>query len=165
MSDRTNGIATAADFRQLTRFELVLPSGRKVRLATVSLKFTLTHVQRFQTLAARMAEADKAPPTEQEAEDFEAWLDLLLADVVIEPKVSLHPKDESELHPREIPALDRLVIFRRAVGEVGADGADLAEFHHDAAGTGTAPGASGGDLPLPPEPDAQPDGDGGIAPV
>ena len=162
MTNRTNGIATAADFRQLTRFELVLPSGRKVRLATVSLKFTLTHVQRFQTLAARMAEADKAPPTEQEAEDFEAWLDLLLADVVIEPKVSLHPKDESELHPREIPALDRLVIFRRAVGEVGADGADLAEFHHDAAGTGVNDRATGDEIPHASSPVPGPDGNDGV---
>jgi len=165
MIDRTNGIATAADFRHLTRFEVSLPSGRKILMGPPSLKFTLTGLPRFQTLAARLTEVDKVPPTEQEAAEFESWMDLVLADVMVEPQVSLTPKDESELHPREIPALDRLVIFRRAVGEIGADGADLADFRGKPSGPTPAVGASGGDVPLPPEPDAQPDGDDGGIPV
>jgi hypothetical protein len=167
MSERTNGIATAADFRKLMRFEITLPSGRKVLMRMPSGKFILLHLPRFQTVAARLVNAEKEPPSEQEVNDFEDWMDLLLVDVVVEPRVSLAPKDESELHPREIPALDRLLIFRVAVGEIGpsGDGPDLAEFRGKAAGTTPTAGASGGDVPLPPESDAQPDGDDGGVPV
>lgn len=158
----TNGIATAADFRQLTRFEVILPSGRKILMGPLSLKFTLSSLPRLQTLAARLLEADKTPPTEQEAAEFESWMDLLLVDVMVEPRVSLAPKDKSKLHPREIPALDRLVIFRRAVGEVGAEGADLGSFRHEAARPGPPAGPDGGDVPLPPEPVPGPDGNDGV---
>jgi hypothetical protein len=145
--------------------EVLLPSGRKILMSPPSLAFTLANLPRFQTLAARLFKVDKVPPTEQEAAEFESWMDRLLADVVIEPRVSLTPKDESELHPREIPPLDRLVIFRKAVGEIAPEGADLADFRRDTAGPITAPGANGRDLSLPPEPDAQPDGDDGGVPV
>lgn len=160
----TNGISTAADFRELTRFKLTLPSGRKILMAPVSLKFALPNLSRFQTLVLRLAEASKTPPTEQEAAEFENWIDTLLVDVVVEPRVSLTPKDESELHPREIPAVDRLVIFRMAVGEIGpsGDGPDLAEFRGKAARTTTPPGADGGDVPLPAKPVTQVDGHGGV---
>jgi hypothetical protein len=161
----TNHFSSAADFRQLTRFEVLLPSGRKILMRPPSLAFTLANVPRFETLAARFLEADKVPPTEQEAAEFEAWMDHLLVDVVVEPRVSLTPKDESELHPREIPVLDRLIIFRRAVGEIAPEGADLADFRGETAGATAAPGASGGDLSLPPEPDAGPDGDDGGVPI
>jgi hypothetical protein len=165
MTDRINRIATAADFRQLTRFELLLPSGRKVLMGTPSTKFILLHLPRFQTLAARLAKAATEPPSEQEAAEFEDWMDLLLVDVLVQPRVSFTPKDESEVLPREIPALDRLVIFRTAVGEVGAGGADLAEFRDDAAGTVAPPRANGGDVALPPEPVPGPDGGDGYVPV
>ena len=173
MIDRTNGIATAADFRQLTRFEVTLPSGRKILMRPVSLKFALSNLSRFETLALRLTEASKTPPTEEEAAEFESWIDLLLVDVVAQPRVSLRPKDESELHPREIPAVDRLLIFRLAVGEIGpsvlpgqaGDGPDLAEFRGKPSGPTPAAGADGRDVPLPPESVPGPDGDDGVAPV
>ena len=163
----TNGIATAADFRQLTRFEIALPSGRKILMRPVSLKFALPNLSRFQTLVLRLREASKTPPTDEEAAEFESWIDLLLVDVMVEPRVSLAPQDESELHPRDVPAVDRLLIFRLAVGEIGPSGdePDLAEFRRKISGTTPAAGADGGDVPLPPERDAQPDGDDGGVPV
>ena len=159
---KTNNISTAADFRKLTRLEVLLPSGRKILMGPVSLKFALTSLPRFQTLAARLAKVPVEPPTEQQAAEFEDWIDLLLVDVMVQPRVSLTPEDESELHPREIGALDRLTIFRMAVGEIGPGGADLAEFRNRTIGSGVAPSAHDGDVPLPPEPVPGPDGDGGV---
>lgn len=157
-----NGIATAADFRQLTRFELGLPSGRKILMQSPSGKFLIVHLARFQTLAARLVNVEKEAPTEQEAAEFENWMDLLLVDVMVQPRVSLAPKDETELQPREIPVLDRLMIFRKAVGEIAPGGADLADFRRDTAGANAPAGADGGDIPQPPEPVPGPDGDGGL---
>lgn len=161
----TNGISSAADFRQLTRFEVTLPSGRKILMGLPSGKFLLIHLPRFQTLAARLADAAKEPPTEQEVNDFENWMDLLLVDVMVQPRVSLAPKDETELLPREIPALDRLTIFRRAVGEIGADGADLGRFSDGPPGSSLNVGPVGNEIPHSSEPVPGPDGDDGGAPI
>jgi len=146
---RPNDIATAGEFRKLTRFPVALPSGRKIIMAPMSLQFALVSLPRLQSLAGRLAQVDAAPPTEDEAAEFESWVDRLVVDVLAEPKASLRSdRSEAEVHPREIPALDRLMIFRVAVGEVSpsGDGLDLAEFRRQPAGTSPVAGPGGGDL-------------------
>jgi len=171
----TNGIATAADFRTLAEAEpfeepqrVVLPkSGLAVMLRRPKpVAFTLLFGKLPKTLAARLTETPGSPAGTGEAPALEAaevislakmWTELFQR-MFVEPRLSINPGPE-EIHPNWIPAEDQEFLLSWSLGAVEA----LVPFRAEPGPT--AVGASGGDVPLPPESTPGPDGDDGGVPV
>jgi hypothetical protein len=165
----SNGVATAADFRQAAEesaFEpaerIVLPkSGLAVILRRPKpLAFTLFAARLPSSLAARVQSAG-AGPDPASAEDLVAlsrfWIGVL-EQMFVQPKLSLMPGPH-EIHPTWIPNEDANFLIRWAVGEItspglqagqGGEGSiDLAPFC--AQPQPPVSGAGGGDVALPAE--------------
>ncbi len=134
---------TATDWRKRaqvaareTAVELELPSGMKI-LARRPNALQMAAWGRLPLGLASAASGAAAEASVEEAGEIAGFLRDVLVYCCVEPRVSLEPKGEDEIHPREIPAEDWTFIvswamrveearalegFRRGGADVGGGG-------------------------------------------
>ena len=131
--DRTNGLASAEDFRSAASARgapetVVLPkSGLKVLLRRPSPMWFLFRGLLPASLAARL---DGAGGRIGRADDLRAlaeWMVPLLQEVFVEPRLALEP-GPGEISPDLLDLDDAGFVIRWAVGEVASEAGDLAGF-------------------------------------
>lgn len=161
MGERTNDIATVEDFRQQAEAEaweppvrLILPkSGLGVlarRPKPLAYLLVAHPLPDSVTAKAGLVGSIEAPglSLEERAAMARASSEVLCA-AILEPKFALDPGPEA-VDPRWLPPADMEFLWKWIGGEVSVDGASLVPFRQDSGPVSA--GASGADVPLPPEP-------------
>jgi hypothetical protein len=146
MSKIENHVATATDFKSAREADLkvervVLPQlGKPVLMRRPSPLWFIFRGQLPQSLAARASGEASGPRAVDDVLRLGRWVSELLAEIMVEPRVSLSPGPD-EISPDLLSVEDLNFIIRWAYGEVAADGSDLAAFRSQPAPS--ASGASG----------------------
>jgi hypothetical protein len=123
---RGNGVATAEDFRKYMEAEersvrVALPkSGLAVLLRPPNALRVLLVSERLESLA-------HAASTPEERRDYVELLARLVTDVMVEPKLSLAPRN-GELDPRWLAPEDAEFLLKWALGALSPEGDDLSGF-------------------------------------
>jgi hypothetical protein len=121
-----NGVATAEDFRKLAEEQfqaarVVLPkSGLAVLLRPPNALRVLLVSERLESLA-------NTSSTPDERREYVELLARLVRDVMVEPKLSLAPRD-GELDPRWLAPEDAEFLLKWALGALTPEGDDLSGF-------------------------------------
>ncbi len=123
---RGNGVASAEDFRNYLEADgrtarVVLPkSGLAVLLRPPNALRVLLVSERLESLAS-------TPSTPGERREYVELLARLVTDVMVEPKLSLAPRD-GELDPRWLAPEDAEFLLKWALGALTPEGDDLSGF-------------------------------------
>ena len=167
MSQKPNGIASAADFKNAASAanppeRIVLPkSGFAVLLRRPTAFGIWMLDQRLVELQEKIEARDlslgpaPAGPQAQASSPWSEWRDLMrkaIEDAVVQPKLSLTP-GRNEIHPDWLPQEDQIFLVRWVRGLIAPDGTDLVEkFFRERRRSeiaATASGAGGRDAALP----------------
>src|ERR1700722_1352416 len=148
-----NGVASVQDFQSAahargTPERLTLPkSGLKVVLRRPNPMWFLFHGLLPASLAARVEGEQARIESVEDLRALADWMVPLLAEVFVEPRLTLEPGPGS-ISPDLLDLEDATFVIRWAVGGVASEaGGDLAAFRDGR--TPAAPGASGRDVALP----------------
>jgi len=168
----TNGIASAAEFRQLAEAQawteperIVLPkSGLAVRLRRPTMMYFRLRRSRWpqeliEKLEARAVDATAGEFTPEERLLMIREDKAMIEQAFVEPKLALNPGPD-EFDPNWLPAEDSAFILRYLVGEVLSDGTDLESFRRGQPGLAAVGSGDGGAVQPDPGGDARHDAPG-----
>ncbi|HUY12398.1 MAG TPA: hypothetical protein VMX16_02055 [Terriglobia bacterium] len=145
MTESENHIASASDFRSAREVDhkverVVLPQlGKAVLMRRPSPLWFIFRGQLPQSLAVRASGETGGPRAVEDVLRLGRWVSELLAEVMVEPRVSLSPGPD-EISPDFLSIEDLNFIIRWAYGEVAADGSDLAAFRGQQPSSASGPG-------------------------
>lgn len=149
------GISSVKDFkkkrqakRESSAEPVTLPSGLTVLASRPGPLWFAAHGGLPGGLAAKLSAGPEArePFTADDAKALSERMITILSEIVVEPKLSLNPKDDNELSPDDIDDKDLDYLLKWGVGEVAtaSDGSatDLSSFRGQP--TNAAPSDNGG---------------------